>query len=339
MMADALEGIVDQVRSASSDHPGWSIEGHGSKAFIGHLNPNLMTLPIGAHSGLMDYWPEELVFTARAGTPLNEIEATLASAGQRLIFEPPRVGGKGTLGGAVASGLAGPCAPFSGQIRHALLGVRVLRPDGQVVRFGGEVVKNVAGYDLSRLMIGALGIFGPLLDVSMRVLPQPAWEGFFAREADDEALNALWARRHDIGLAGGGIINGKICLRYQGATANASTILTRLKQLGFTAVDGAAFAALRDLTFAPGTMWRWEGDPKTPLSGRELAVDWLGRLRFYDAYEAIPPEGETWCYAPGLKKEREQLDREPERLALFRRLKHTFDPEGRFNAGRLFQEF
>ncbi|MEK9892262.1 MAG: FAD-binding protein [Pseudomonadales bacterium] len=338
-MADQTDAIVDRVRSVSTGHPGWAIEGHGSKSFLGYRDPHLEVLSMESHSGVMNYWPEELIIRARAGTSLDELEATLAASRQRLIFEPPRCNLKGTLGGAIASGLAGPRAPFSGHIRQALLGVQILQSDGQVTRFGGEVVKNVAGYDVSRLMIGALGIFGPLLDVSLRVLPIPAWEGFFAKGADDSVLHALRARRHDVGLSGAGIVNGQVCLRYEGAAANARDTTAKLKRLGYEVVEGAAFAALRDLTFFTDVLWRWEGDPETPLTGHELAVDWIGRLRYYLAPEMMPPSGQVWAYGQTSPEADRLPVVEPIKKALLERLKRTFDPDSRFNAGRMFKEF
>ena len=338
-MTDQLDAIVDRVRSVPTDHPGWAIEGHGSKSFLGYRDPNLEALSMKSHSGVINYWPEELIIRARAGTPLDELEATLAASRQRLVFEPPRCNLMGTLGGAIACGLAGPRAPFSGHIRQALLGVQMLQSDGQVIRFGGEVVKNVAGYDVSRLMIGALGIFGPLLDVSLRVLPVPAWEAFFAKVADESALHALRARRHDVGLSGAGIVHGQLCLRYEGAAANASETSAKLKQLGYESVDSAAFSALRDLTFSTDGLWRWEGDPETPLTGHEVAVDWIGRLRYYHAPAFTPPSGKAWAYAQTLPGEDRLPVTEPIKKVLLERLKRTFDPDSRFNAGRMFREF
>ncbi len=117
--------------------------------------------------------PTELVITARCGTRLADIESVLAERGQMLAFEPPHFGPNATLGGAVATGLSGPRRPYAGAVRDVVLGVKLLNGHGEILKFGGEVMKNVAGFDVSRLMVGALGTLGVALDISMKVLPQP----------------------------------------------------------------------------------------------------------------------------------------------------------------------
>ncbi|MDZ7749946.1 MAG: glycolate oxidase subunit GlcE [Halofilum sp. (in: g-proteobacteria)] len=173
--ADHTEALAERVRAATVDGTPLAIRGGGSKAFYGEA-PVGEVLATDAHRGVLNYEPTELMLTARAGTPLAEIERLLDANGQMLAFEPPHFGGDATLGGAVAAGLAGPRRPFSGAVRDHVLGVRLLDGRGRVQRFGGEVMKNVAGYDVSRLMVGALGTLGVLLDVSLKVLPRPEAE-------------------------------------------------------------------------------------------------------------------------------------------------------------------
>ena len=236
-MANQLDEIRERLLSAEADHPGWSIQGHASKGFLGFENPALERISFGHHEGVIDYWPDELIIRVRAGTPLSDIDQVLEAKRQRMIFEAPRVNGQGTIGGAVAAGLAGPSSPFNRQIRHSLLGLQLLRGTGEAVRFGGEVVKNVAGYDITRLQIGALGIFGPILDVSMKVEPIPEWQEAFAMPADEDGLRRLINHRHDRGLSAAGILGDQIVLRFEGSGANADQIRPRLKSLGYAEIS------------------------------------------------------------------------------------------------------
>ena len=246
---------------------------------------------------------------------------------------------KGTVGGAVAAGLSGPSSPFNRQIRHGLLGLQLLRGTGEAVRFGGEVVKNVAGYDITRLQIGALGIFGPILDVSMKIEPVPEWQGAFAMPADEDSLHRLTNHKHDPGLTGAGILGDQIVLRFEGSGANADQIRPRLKTLGYSEISMDVFTSLRDLTFLSTVDWRWEGPRETPLSGHEIAVDWLGGLRYFADQADAPPEGKLWPYGPEARQTCSFLNVGAAHHGILARLKATFDPQGTFNAGRLAREF
>ena len=182
---DLTQSIAGQVAEAAADGQPLSITGHGSKAFYGRP-VNGRTLDIGGHRGIVNYEPTELVLTARAGTPLADLESTLAEHGQMFPFEPPRFGGHGTLGGAVATGLSGPRRPYAGAVRDMVLGSRIVNGRGEVLHFGGEVMKNVAGYDVSRLMTGAMGTLGVLLEVSVKLLPVPEHEATLRFQRDPE---------------------------------------------------------------------------------------------------------------------------------------------------------
>lgn len=338
-MANQLDEIRERLLSAEADHPGWSIQGHASKGFLGFENPALERLSFGHHEGVIDYWPDELIIRVRAGTALSDIDQVLEANRQRMIFEAPRVNGQGTVGGAVAAGLSGPSSPFNRQIRHGLLGLQLLRGTGEAVRFGGEVVKNVAGYDITRLQIGALGIFGPILDVSMKVEPIPEWQGAFAMLAGEDSLRRLTDHKHDRGLTGAGILGDQIVLRFEGSGANADQIRPRLKSLGYSEISMDVFTSLRDLTFLPAIDWRWEGPRETPLSGHEIAVDWLGGLRYFADQADAPPEGKLWPYGPEARQTCSFLNVGAAQHEILARLKATFDPQGTFNAGRLAREF
>ena len=338
-MANQLDLIRERLLSAEADHPGWSIQGHGSKGFLGFENPAVERFSLKHHEGVVDYWPDELIIRVRAGTALSDIDQVLEANRQRMIFEAPRVNGQGTIGGAVAAGLSGPSSPFNRQIRHALLGLQLLRGTGEAVRFGGEVLKNVAGYDVSRLQIGALGIFGPILDVSMKVEPIPEWQGAFAMPADEDSLLQLTKHKHDRGLSGAGILGDQIVLRFEGSGASADQIRPRLKSLGYEEISMDVFTALRDLTFLPAIGWRWEGPRETPLSGHEIAVDWLGGLRYFGEQADAPAEGKHWPYGPDARQTCSFLNVGTVQHGILARLKAIFDPQGVFNAGRLSREF
>lgn len=182
--ADAvLADWRERIRAAAACGQRLRLVGGGSKDFLGGplVGEPLVTR---AYAGVTDYAPTELVISARAGTPLAEVEALLAETGQMLPFEPPHFGPDATLGGAVACGLAGPARPSAGGVRDVVLGVRILDGRAQDLRFGGQVMKNVAGFDVSRLMVGSMGTLALILEVSMKVLPRPECESTLVFELD-----------------------------------------------------------------------------------------------------------------------------------------------------------
>lgn len=169
---DASAALLEQVNQALNERTPLRIQGSNSKNMLGRPVTGEV-LDTRSHRGIVSYDPTELVLTARAGTPLVDIEAALDAAGQMLPFEPPHFGPGATLGGMVAAGLSGPRRPWAGSVRDYVLGTRVITGHGKLLRFGGEVMKNVAGYDLSRLMAGSFGCLGVLTEVSLKVLPKP----------------------------------------------------------------------------------------------------------------------------------------------------------------------
>lgn len=188
---DYSQALLEQVNQAISDKTPLVIQGSNSKAFLGRPVTG-QTLDVRCHRGIVNYDPTELVITARAGTPLVAIEAALESAGQMLPCEPPHYGEEATWGGMVACGLAGPRRPWSGSVRDFVLGTRIITGAGKHLRFGGEVMKNVAGYDLSRLMAGSYGCLGVLTEISMKVLPRPRASLSLRREISlQEAMNEI----------------------------------------------------------------------------------------------------------------------------------------------------
>ena len=173
LMHNSVSAFREQILAAKKNQTPLSIEGGATKKWYG--NPNSFAkLSTTTYQGILDYQPEELVITACAGTPLQEIEMALAQRNQVLAFEPPHFGDTATFGGAIAAGLAGPARISSGNLRDFVLGVRLLDGRGNDLSFGGKVMKNVAGYDISRLLPGSLGTLALLLEASVKVLPKPA---------------------------------------------------------------------------------------------------------------------------------------------------------------------
>jgi len=193
-MGDITQQLQSQVAQAYQDRTPIQIVGGNSKAFFGNSSSGNI-LSTADHQGIVEYDPRELVITARAGTPLKQVHQVLAEQGQMLGFEPPAFGDCATIGGTIACGFSGPRRPFAGSARDFMLGCKVLTGKGEVSEFGGRVIKNVAGYDVSRLMVGALGTLGVLLEVSIKVMPLPESELTIAMPAHvNEALDIMNAR-------------------------------------------------------------------------------------------------------------------------------------------------
>lgn len=197
-MDSSLSQLTDRIRAAAADHTLLRICGGGSKNFYGQTLQGSV-LDLGGYRGITSYEPTELVVTARAGTPLTELEAALAERGQCLAFEPPRFAhadassGAATCGGMVAAGLSGPARASAGAVRDFVLGLNLINGRGEALVFGGQVMKNVAGYDVSRLMVGAMGTLGVLTEISLKVLPQAPAEATLmcAGVTQQQALDLL----------------------------------------------------------------------------------------------------------------------------------------------------
>lgn len=352
-----LDGWRDRVRVAAEGGTTLALEGGNSKRFYGR--------PVGgeplaarAYRGIVAYEPTELVVVARCGTPLAEIEAALAERRQMLAFEPPRFGGAPTLGGAIAAGLSGPRRMAAGAARDFVLGARLLDGRGDLLNFGGQVMKNVAGYDVSRLLAGSLGCLGALVEVSLKVLPEPPEEATLRFEIGErEALERFraWAVQA-LPISASAWSDGVLHLRLSGA----SPALAAAKQkLGGEAVDEATafWAGLRDQTAAffadrstalirlalpaaapaldlPGPrVLEWGGSQRWCRAGldrwpalRDLAVAHGGHATLFRApADRVPDEVFTPLSPPLLR--------------IHRALKQRFDPAGVFNRGRMYADF
>jgi glycolate oxidase FAD binding subunit len=353
-----LNALIDRIRAAHADGTPLIIQGGGSKTFYGNADEG-MVLGTRSLTGMVDYQPKELVLTAQAGTPLVDIEALLAENKQMLAFEPPHFGGPATLGGSIAAGLSGPRRPYAGAARDFVLGVRMIDGTGQPLRFGGQVIKNVAGYDVSRLMVGALGTLGLITEISLKVLPKPAEEITLQFELDEaaaiEKMNQ-WAGQ-PLPLSATSWHAGLLTVRLSGATSAVHAAQVRLG--GETLNDAAAFwQRLRDQTTPffdkrPSTqnqaLWRLAVKPTTaPLKlGDTQWIEWGGAVRWLvsDLPAAALREAARGCggHATLFRGEASAdgvfAPLAPPILALHRNLKQRFDPKGIFNHGRLYPGF
>ena len=172
---DLSDKLVSQVQSAYQNRQALAVQGNGSKLFLIHQVTG-QRLSTASHQGIVNYLPSELTITVRSGTLLSDLKEVLAENGQMLAFEPPQFSVNATIGGTIAAGLSGPSRPFTGSARDFVLGCKIINGRGDLLKFGGEVMKNVAGYDLSRLVAGSYGSLGLILEVSLKLLPLPTRE-------------------------------------------------------------------------------------------------------------------------------------------------------------------
>ena len=356
-----LARAVDQVDHARSRQLALDIRGGGTKAFFGG-QPTGEPLDMSALAGISSYEPTELVVTVRAGTLLSDLEAALLEHGQCLPFEPPRFAPGGTVGGMVAAGLSGPARANVGSVRDHVLGVTLLNGRGEVVTFGGQVAKNVAGYDVSRLMAGSLGILGVLCEVSLKVLPINRAARTLLFECDENrALEQfrIWASQ-PWPLTAGTWHEGRLRVRLSGAQA---AVTSACKTLGGTAVEPAAALAgwtdLRDQTheffrFCEADLNRGERlwrlslpATATPvkLAGRQL-IEWNGAERWWRTAAAAREVRAAAAAAGGHATLMRGADKScgaftpvsDVLMRIHRGLKQAFDPERVFNRGRLYAE-
>ena len=353
MPPDRHQQLRDAVRSAHDRGAPLCIRGAGSKDFLGRA-PRGEPLDVGEHRGIVDYAPTELVVTVRAGTPLDELETELAARRQMLAFEPPRFGAGATIGGTVACALAGPRRAFAGGVRDALLGCRLLDGRGELMHFGGEVMKNVAGYDVSRLMAGAMGTLGVLLELSLRVVPCP--ETSLSLQQQCGAAEGLQRMRtlcrRPWPLAGLCHDGETLFIRLAGSAAGVEAAA---RAIGGEPLDEGVWTAIREQThpfFADtlagdAALWRLDLAPASPLPawGRWF-IDWAGYRRWLIT-DREPAAIHAWAETHGgharlFRRARhtgEAPDARPPALrALHQRLKAAFDPRGILNPGRLHAE-
>ncbi|EKT4450776.1 glycolate oxidase subunit GlcE [Pseudomonas putida] len=347
MDRDISQALLQQVTQALNHGTPLRIQGSNSKAMLGSPVAGEV-VDTRSHRGIVSYDPTELVLTARAGTPLREIEAALHEAGQMLPCEPPHLGPEATLGGMVAAGLSGPRRPWAGSVRDYVLGTRVITGHGKLLRFGGEVMKNVAGYDVSRLMAGSFGCLGLLTEISLKVLPRPR-ECLSLRLSMGchQALAELaeWGQQ-PLPISAACHDGDALFLRLEGGEGSVQSARQRL---GGEMLDSGFWSDLREQRLAffsdPAPLWRLSLPNATgelQLPGQQL-IDWGGAQRWLKSSapaQAIRDHvakvgGHATCYAPGAASSPPL----PAALMRYHRaLKQQLDPQGVFNPGRLYPD-
>jgi glycolate oxidase FAD binding subunit len=349
---DQNNDLQEIIKKAYTDQTPLKIIGKGTKSFYGYPVPG-KTLNISNYRGIVNYEPSELVLTARAGTPLREIEATLETAHQMLAFEPPYYGENATLGGTIACGFSGPRRPYAGAARDFVLGIKVINGKGESLTFGGQVMKNVAGYDISRLMVGALGTLGVLLEISLKVLPKPAYEITlnFATDVEEAIAKMNQYAAKSLALSAACYLDGQLYLRLSGMK---SGVMAARHQLGGDELtQGPQFwHDLREhqLNFFKDNspLWRLSLAPNTPpldLPGHGF-LDWGGAQRWLksdapaDQIRAAVAAvgGHATLFRHGEKAPQIFHPLPTPLAALHRQIKKAFDPKNILNQGKLYSE-
>ncbi len=345
-MTDHVAQFSQRIREAAQENTALRIRGGGSKDFHAHaLNGEM--LETSAYQGIVNYEPTELIVTARAGTLLTQLEAALAERGQMLACEPPRLSPASTLGGCVAAGWSGPRRAYAGSVRDFMLGVRVINGRGEDLRFGGEVMKNVAGFDLSRLMTGSFGTLGLILEVSLKVLPRPRYEQTLRFEMD--ASRAIQSMNHWAGqplpVSATLWLDGQLYVRLSGP--ESAIRAAREKMGGEVEADaGAIWTRVRDqsLDFFQSTTWRLSIKSSTPaldLPGKQL-MEWNGALRWISgdldaprAHQIAHQAGGHALLYRGGDASQGVFQADAATLKLQQRIKAAMDPDNVFSPRRL----
>lgn len=368
---DASEELIDIVTEACAKDKQLNIVGGNTKSFLGSPERATDNLSTSGHRGVIQYEPGELVLQARSGTRLKEIEQLLSGEGQMLGFEPPGYGDDATIGGVVAAGISGPMRPYKGAVRDFVLGMTVVNGKGEKVSFGGQVMKNVAGYDVSRLMVGSLGVLALSLDVSFKVIPKPACEITCCLElkAEDALAKMLELSSNDFPLTGASWLDGKLHIRLSG---NDSTVDFAKGVIGGEVLENGNlfWSDLNEqrLEFfrSAREIWRLSVPPNTPIIPEKIVpeshisqtnvsqthaseglaiIDWGGAQRWYASGDkedmkvlAENSNGHATLFrSESLEKDRfHPLDQAL--TLLHKRLKQSFDPKRIFNPGRMYSK-
>jgi glycolate oxidase FAD binding subunit len=346
---DDSSALLEQVNQALANATPLRIQGANTKAFLGRVTAGEI-LDTRSHRGIVSYDPTELVVTVRCGTPLAELAQVLDAAQQMLPCEPPSFGDDATVGGMIACGLSGPRRPWSGSVRDFVLGTRVITGLGKHLRFGGEVMKNVAGYDLSRLMAGSYGVLGLVTEVSLKVLPKPrqALSISLQMNAENALLRLAEWGQQPLPISAACHDGERLHLRLEGGEGSVAAAHDRL---GGELLDAAYWADLNEQRLAffdeDQPLWRVSVPNNTPrlsLPGRQL-IDWGGAQRWLKSdaeakfIRQVVEEagGHVTCYSHGLTDT--PFQPLPDALMRYHKnLKQQLDPQGIFNPGRLYAE-
>ena len=353
-ISNIYQDFCDQIIAARKSGQPLIIKGSGSKQFYGRSTTG-DEINMQSCAGIISHEPTELVITALAGTRLQEIESVLAQHGQMLPFEPPYFGDDATLGGMVACGLSGPRRPYAGSVRDYVLGIKCLTGKGEILTFGGQVMKNVAGYDVSRLMTGALGTLGIILEASIKVLPRPEHEITLTANTDfNTAMKNMnsWAGK-SLSLSAACFHDSQLDIRLSG---KKTAVMSAQKVLGMRESESGLdyWKQLREHQldfFQDNTKPLWRLSVPSNTSAMDLQgewlIDWGGAQRWLKTNESMDKIRRITQQAGGHATLFRGGDRDseifhpltPALLQLHRRLKQVFDPEGIINKGRMYRDF
>ncbi len=345
-----IAAFVGRIREAAARGGGLRLRGGGTKDFYGNALRGEI-LDTRGHAGIVAYEPTELVVTARCGTLMSDLESSLSQNDQMLPFEPPHFGPEATVGGCVAAGLSGPRRAAAGALRVFVLGLKLVDGRGEVLSFGGQVMKNVAGYDVSRLVAGSLGTLGLIAEVSLKLAPRPQAEATLRLEMPQaRALEAMnrWAGQ-PLPISATAWHDGELTVRLSGSAAGVRAAAAKV---GGAAVDAAFWTGIREQSDAffsgPEPLWRISVPSTSPpldLAGDPL-IEWGGGLRWLKSGEnpqsirdaARRCTGHATLFRAADKSAGCFAPLEPVLARLHRELKSAFDPAGIFNPGRLYPE-
>ena len=344
---DSAQALAAAVRAAYDAGTPIEIVGGGTRRALGR-QPTGAPLSVAGHVGIVEYDPAEFVVTVRAGTPIAALEEILGQERQALAVDVPRLDATSTIGGALAIGLTGPSRPYSGALRDAVLGVRIVSGTGEILRFGGQVLKNVAGFDVARLMVGAYGTLGLLLDASLRLTRRAEVEEVRDLVLDWPAAHAALRRWEGaLPVTGACYVGGTLHVRLAG---REERVAAARRIVGGETGKPAFFTDMRDLRgpfFAPsGDLWRLlvpSGAPWEP----ETLIDWAGTQRLW---RLSGDPGPVFQYAARWRGQAMRLmggDRSqgpwapiaPATMALMARIKAAMDPHAILNRGRLYPDW
>ena len=343
---DQSQLLCDQVKAACENRTPLAISAGNSKKFYGR-NVEGEPLSLAGHQGILSYEASELVLTARSGTRISEIETMLDQHHQQLAFEPPCHSNEATIGGAIACGLSGPARAFRGAARDFILGATIINGKGEMLEFGGQVMKNVAGYDVSRLMAGAQGTLGVIAEVSLKVLPKAETETTLAFEFDAEHGHRMLRRWLQDGhpVSASNHYQGILSVRL---SSTENSVRQAHSKMGGEIGGNQIWQQLRHqshLCFQQDNLWRLSVPPSTTIHDDEnQLIEWGGALRWKvsnnELFEkATRLHGHATRYnlkAGSSDKVFQPL--QPGMLAIHQRIKNALDPHNILNPGRLYQE-
>lgn len=356
MNSDISQQLQQKIKHAFDQKTALCILGGNSKAFYGHA-VSAETLSVAEHRGVLNYEPTELVITARAGTPLNEIERILDDNGQMLPFEPPAFTDKATIGGTIACNMSGPRRAYAGAARDFLLGCKIINGKGEILGFGGEVMKNVAGYDVSRLMAGALGTLGVLLEVSLKVLPKAEMEATqLIRSSNTDALEKIHQlSMTPLPISASSFHESVLRIRLSGAE---KAVEAAINTIGGDSMDNAGqyWHDLKeqrlDFFNTDKPLWRISlaSDVESPglpadCENDDCLYEWGGALRWLKSHmpaDTIQGAAAKLDGHATLFRNHQQHSvfqpLTPGLLRIHKNLKQAFDPENILNPGKLYPE-